>query len=169
MTTRVVLLIHASEWARVGNTGHLARLAIAGADVRVHGLQRRNLACDRSDAISTLALFPGRGAAPLTAELVAALPRPITLLVPDGNWTQTKHMMARLPILRQARPIRLTAPRLDLCNVRHNDELDRRSTFEALAQALALLEGPEVERRLLDFFRRVLSRRNTYGVRQPIL
>jgi DTW domain-containing protein YfiP len=117
-----------------------------------------------AESPSTLVLFPGRGAAPLTGDYLARLAKPITLLVPDGNWGQTKRMLSRVRVLRRARAVRLERSRLELPCVRHNNGLDRRSTFEAVAQALGVIEGDTVERRMLDFFRHVLSRKNEYGV-----
>jgi DTW domain-containing protein YfiP len=153
LATRVVMIIHAVEWRRSTNTGHLTRLALANAEIRLHGLHHRPVNSDGIDpaAPSTLVLYPGRGADPLTAETVAALPRPLTLLVPDGNWRQAKHMMRRVPILGRARAVRLETPRPDLPWLRRNVLRDRRSTFEAVAQTLGLVESLETEQRLLGF------------------
>jgi hypothetical protein len=73
-------------------------------------------------------------------------------------------MLSRVPVLRRARPVQLERPRLELPCVRRNKGPDRRSTFEAVAQALGVIEGRAVERRMLDFFRLVLSRKNEYGI-----
>jgi DTW domain-containing protein YfiP len=159
ISTRLFVIVHCKEWRKTTNTGHLARLAVDGGVVRQHGLMHRIVSTEGIDARSpsTLVLFPGRGAEALTADLVATLPRPVTLLVPDGNWNQTKHMMRRVAMLTQARPVRLPGPTQDFAGLRHNRAADRMSTFEAIAQALGTLEGPETERRLLAFFQRYLK------------
>jgi len=159
ISTRLFVIIHAKEWRRTTNTGHLARLAINDTIVRRHGLTHQTVSSDGVDAssMSTLVLYPGRGAVPLTAEYIASLTRPLTLLVPDGNWIQTKNMMRRVPMLNQARPVRLDGTNLDVACLRKNLRADRMSTFEAIAQALGLLEGPETEEDLLAFFRRFLK------------
>jgi len=166
IATRLFLFIHSSEWRRVGNTGHLIRSAVCNAGVRVHGRPHQPVGGKEIDAASpsTLVLFPGCGATPLTAAYLAPLAQPITLLIPDGNWNQTKRMMARLPMLRRARPVRLQGPSLDLRCVRRNHDSDRRSTFEAIAQSLGVIEGREIEGRMIDFFRLVLSRKSEYGI-----
>src|SRR4051794_16238132 len=153
LATRVVMVIHAVEWRRPTNTGHLTRLALANAEIRLQGLHHRPVRGDGIDPASpsTLVLYPGRGAEPLTAETLAALPRPLTLLVPDGNWMQAKNMMRRVPMLGRARAVRLETPRPDLPWLRRNVQRDRRSTFEAVAQALGLVEGGATEQRLLAF------------------
>ncbi len=97
----------------------------------------------------------------MTREYLAPLKRPLTLLVPDGNWMQAKNMMRRVPMLGLARPVKLVGPSLDLPRTRCNFHADRRSTFEAIAQTLGVMEGPETEARLLAFFRLLLDRRRS--------
>src|SRR4051794_29391332 len=122
LATRVVMVIHAMEWRRATNTGHLTRLALTNAEIRLQGLHHRTISGDGIDpaAPSTLVLYPGRGADPLTPEALAALPRPLTLLVPDGNWTQARNMMRRVPMLGRARAVRLELPRPDMPWLRRN-------------------------------------------------
>jgi DTW domain-containing protein len=153
LATRVIMVIHAVEWRRPTNTGHLARLALANAEIRLQGVRHRPVSSDGIDPASpsTLVLYPGHGADLVTPEVLAALPRPLTLLVPDGNWMQAKNMMRRLPMLSRTRAVRLEMPRPDLPWLRRNVLPDRRSTFEAVAQTLGLVEGRETEQRLLRF------------------
>jgi len=167
IATRLIVIIHSKEWRRTTNTGHFARLAIQDSEVRLHGSPKQQVSSAgiESASPSTLVLYPGRGADPLSAESIAALPRPLTLLVPDGNWNQTQHMMRRLPMLSQARPVCLAERNLDHHGLRRNRRADRMSTFEAIAQALGILEGEEIEDRLLRFFGHVLNRM-TYNSRR---
>lgn len=161
VTTRVVLIVHQAEWAKPANTGHLVRLALHGAEVRVQGRRHRPVSDSGIDPHSptTLALYPGRGATSLSSEDVAAMPGPITLLIPDGNWMQAKNMMRRVPMLRAARPVRLDDAACPMPLLRRNTEPARRSTFAAIARALGLLEGPQTEEQLLDFLRHYLERK----------
>jgi DTW domain-containing protein YfiP len=160
VSTRLIAIIHAKEWRRSSNTGYLARLATKDGEVRLHGLAHQTVSSDGIDCASpsTLVLFPGRGAHPLTAELIASLPRPLTLLVPDGNWNQAKKMMRRVPMLSQAHPVKLEAATVDHNSLRHNVASHRMSTFEAIAQALGIIEKQATEDHLLHFFRQVLGR-----------
>ena len=114
VVTRLVVIMHSKEWGNLANTGHLTRLALRNAEVRLHGLPHQTVSCQGLNTASTLVLFPGRGSYPLTKEYLARVPQPLTLLVPDGNWNQTKNMMRRVPMLRQARPIMLEGPSLGL-------------------------------------------------------
>ena len=56
--------------------------------------------------------------------------------------------------------VTLNMPPVDIPGLPRNSHRGHRSTFEAIAQALGLLEGPETEARLLDFFHRVLDRKH---------
>jgi DTW domain-containing protein YfiP len=150
------MIIHSKEWRKTTNTGHFARLAIQNTQVRLQGSPKYRLSFE-SATPTTLVLYPGRGATPLSAEYVATLPRPLTLLVPDGNWNQAQHMMRRLPLLQQAKPVCLQESNLTAPCLRRNHLEGRMSTFEAVAQALGILEGEEVRDRLLEFFGHALD------------
>lgn len=160
VSTRLIVIIHRKEWRRSSNTGYLARLATRDGEVRLHGLPHTTVSSEGIDlaSASTLVLYPGRGAHPLTAEHIASLPRPLTLLVPDGNWNQAKNMMRRVPMLSQAHPVSLPGATVDHFNLRRNVHSDRMSTFEAIAQALGIIEKQATEDHLLGFFRQVLDR-----------
>jgi len=107
VSTRLIVIIHRKEWRRSSNYRYLARLATRSGEVRLHGLRHQTVSSDGIDLASpsTLVLYPGRGAQGLTAERIAPLQRPVTLLVPDGNWNQVKNMMRRVPMLSQAQPV----------------------------------------------------------------
>lgn len=157
--THVTLVIHAKEWMKSSNTGRFVPLAVEGARIQFHGMQDQRLTDDAIHPYgSPVVLFPGCGAKPLTPEVVAALPRPLTLVVPDGNWNQANHMVRRLPTLMKAPIYQLPGPEPGLRRMRRNIFEDRMSTFEAVVQALALFEGPEIEEPLLDFFRTTVDR-----------
>lgn len=154
---RVIVIMHANEWPRASNTGHFVQLALQRSAIRVHGLPHTPVDLADVDPESTseavLTLFPGHGAKPLDQVVAAAPNRPWTLLIPDGNWGQTKSMMRRVPCLQKAQAVELPGPILgDRPRPRRNLFGDRMSTFEAIAQALGHLEGPEVQDQLLAFF-----------------
>jgi DTW domain-containing protein YfiP len=102
-------------------------------------------------------LFPGHGALPLTLELIETLPSPPALIVPDGNWRQASRMVKRLPLLADAVKVVLPARDFKGSALRRNLP-GRMSTFEAVAQALGVLEGESVAGPLLDFYRRATDR-----------
>jgi DTW domain-containing protein YfiP len=167
LATRLVLFIHSTEWGRSTNTGHLLRLAVRDVDIRVHGWRRRHgrSAEPVASAGSSLVLFPRRSAQVLTPELVRSLRGPITLIVPDGNWNQATSMMRRVPALQEATAVRLDGESIVSGPLRRNRDANRRSTFEAIARAVGVIEGEDAEERMLAFFREVLARRNGETVR----
>jgi DTW domain-containing protein YfiP len=158
--TRVVVLMHAKEWRRASNTGHLARLAVEGARVVLHGRPEHRLtAADLAPPGShPVLLYPGRGAAPLTPETAAALPRPVTLVVPDGNWGQASQMVKRIPGLDRIPAMALPLAPEGVVRLRRNITPDRMSTLEAIALALGVLESAEAEARILRFNQAMVAR-----------
>jgi DTW domain-containing protein YfiP len=103
-------------------------------------------------------LYPGRGAQPLTPEFVASLPSPPTLIVPDGTWRQARHIVKRLPLLANAAKVFLPTRGFEGEALRRNRYGHRMSTYEAVSQALAILEGEAAAEPLLDFYRRAIDR-----------
>ena len=94
----------------------------------------------------------------LTPEFVAALPTPPALVVPDGNWRQASRMTKRLPLLAGATKVFLPVRLFAGSALRRNHTGHRMSTYEAVTQALAVLEGEAIAGPLLDFYRRAVDR-----------
>src|ERR1700744_1516431 len=83
--TRLVLIIHRYEDRKPTNTGRLAAEGLANSEGIVRGpaaQPTQPLPC--RPGRQPLLLFPHEDAPPL-GEL-ALDPRPVTLIVPDGNW-----------------------------------------------------------------------------------
>jgi DTW domain-containing protein YfiP len=158
--TPLLLVIHVHDRGRTSNTARLLTLAIRNATVVGHGDQHKP--ADPASHVSTgatpIVLFPGHGARPLTSEFVAGLPTPPNLVVPDGNWRQASKMVKRLPLLAAAAKVSLPARNLTGQALRRNHPGHRMSTYEAVVQALAILEGEGVAGPLLDFYRRTVDR-----------
>lgn len=158
--TRLILPVHVQDFGRTSNTVRLLALAIRNATVLCHGLFPDP--ADPSSLVpegeTPLVLFPGHGARPLTSDLVASLPSPPALIVPDGNWRQASRMVKRLPRLDGAVKVSLTERALTGFALRRNRAGHHMSTFEAVTQALAVLEGEDVAEPLFDFYRRATDR-----------
>jgi len=137
------------------NSGRLVRVALQDSEIVVRGRPDRPLDLrGRLDPERrALLLFPSAAALPLTPELVAADPRPATLFVPDGTWNHARRMPARVPGLDRAQPVRLPLAEPSDYRLRRAPQPDRLATFEAIARALAILEGrPELRERLERLF-----------------
>ena len=85
-------------------------------------------------------LWPGE------PEIPADVPRPSTLVVLDGSWSQSRKMLQRVPQLRALRKWSLAAPpgRRSL----RVSPPGGMSSLEAIAEALAVLEGEELGARV---------------------
>ncbi|MBN9517416.1 DTW domain-containing protein [bacterium] len=160
LRTPLILVVHVHDFGRTSNTARLLTLAVRGATVVRHGVfpapadPTLHVPADTTP----LVLFPGHGARPLTPELVASLPAPPALVVPDGNWKQASRMVKRLPLLAGAIKVTLPDRAFPGMALRANGPGHHMSTFEAVAQALAVLEGEPVAEPLLDFYRRATDR-----------
>jgi DTW domain-containing protein YfiP len=80
------------------------------------------------------------------------------LIVPDGNWNQAQRMARRDPDARGALHVTLPAGEPSRYQLRRNPREGTLSTLEAIARALALLEGPGLEEPLLDLFDTFVTR-----------
>lgn len=138
-TTRVCLLMHPMELHKTSNTGHLVRLALPNSESRVRDEP------DVSDLFDGVVLFPGDGAIPL-----ADVKRPVKLIVPDATWAQARRIARRkLPNLQ-----RVTLPDglVSEYGLRKRKREGGVCTLEAVIEALAILEGPQVREPLEHLF-----------------
>jgi DTW domain-containing protein YfiP len=170
VATRLVLIMHQLEEKIWTNTGRLAAHAVAGAEVRYRGtwgqpLDERGIVGPEGD---TIILFPREGAAVLDEAFAATLRRPVTLVVPDGNWTQAKKVYTRVPALREVPCVRLPPGPPSVYTLRRAPFAYGLSTMEAVARALGVLDGDavreELERLLQIFIDRTLWAR---GAKRP--
>ena len=160
MRTSLLLIVHVHDLGRTSNTARLLALAVRDATLVGHGAfpAPADPASHVPAGATPVVLFPGRGARPLTPELLASLPSPPALIVPDGNWRQAGNMVKRLPLLAGAVKVSLSAHAFAGGVLRRNRPGNRMSTFVAVAQALGVLEGEAVVGPLLDFYRRAIDR-----------
>ncbi len=158
--TPLMLVVHVNDLGRTSNTVRLLTLAVRDATLVPHGVYPApaDPAAYLPAGVTPVVLFPGHGAEPLTPELVAALPSPPALVVPDGNWKQASRMVKRLPLLAGAVKVALPDRAFAGLALRRNQAGHHMSTYEAVAQALGVLEGEAVAGWLLDFYRRATDR-----------
>lgn len=159
LLTRVVLIMHHREVSKPTATGPLALLALEGSRLCVHGEQGAplDLSAEHSADRRVLLLFPREDARLLTPELVAQDPRPVTLLVPDGNWRQASRASRRIPGVAQAECVALAPGPPTRYRLRNEPKLGGLATFEALARALGVLESLAVQQQLEALFERMVE------------
>ncbi len=150
--TRVVVVMHRREALRTSNTGRLAVRVLSGASRAVRGA--RTAQGEREEAAplpagKRLALFPAEGARILTPDDASD---DAVLVVPDGTWSQAQRVLRREPLARGAEIVRLPPRPPTRYALRRNTRDGAVCTFEAIAAALGVLEGGDVEARMLACF-----------------
>jgi DTW domain-containing protein YfiP len=163
--TGVVVVRHAREAMKSTGTVRVAALALPQAHVLEYG-EDTQPAQDQLPPLlgpGTFLLFPSE---PVTAWEGAQVSRLVAL---DGTWRQARRMFHRLPALH-ALPRLALPPKVEpVLRLRDSKTEGGRSTLEALADALALLEGDAVAaplRRLhADFVERVFRARGVWELK----
>ena len=146
--TKVVVLVHRREVHKTTGTARLVPLTLAHGELRTVGLPEDRVQYEglEEEGRSTLLLSPVAGAVELTRELVGD--RPTTLVVPDGNWRQARRMATNEAPLARLVAVRLPEGPTRRFELRKHPQAERLSTFEAIARALGILEGAEVQHEL---------------------
>lgn len=163
--TELLLLLHYREERKPTNTGRLAVLALNNSRVVVTGDRERPLPLPLvKDDRQPLLLYPAEDALPLDVA-IARLDhdRAVTLIVPDGNWRQASKARMRIPGLREVPCVTLPAGPPTSYRLRHEPKEGGLATLEAIARALAILEGRHVHDALLVPFLAMVER--TLGLR----
>jgi 23S rRNA-/tRNA-specific pseudouridylate synthase len=146
--------MHCREGIKPTATGPLALAALKNSELFVHGRPGDTLDLNPlfDAGRRVLLLFPGEFARPLSAELMAEDPRPITLIVPDGNWRQASRIPKRVPGLERAEQVTLATGAPTRWGLRRETRAEGLSTFEAIARAFGVLESAEVQAGLEALF-----------------
>jgi DTW domain-containing protein len=143
--TRVVILQHPRESIVPINTARLAELALSNAERHV-GIDfsesprvRELLGDARTPAIL---LYPGPGARDLASEPPEG---PVTLVVLDGTWWQSKKLLKSNPALAKLPRYAFDPVEPSRYRIRREPERHCVSTIEAIAHALAHLERGQTD------------------------
>jgi DTW domain-containing protein YfiP len=172
IATRVIVLRHRKEAHKTTNTGRLVPLTLAGSEIRAFG--ERHDVLDAASLVDparhTLLLYPSDDARPLTRE--DGVEKPVTLIVPDANWRRAFKLNAREPALSGLPRVLLPVGERSTYRLRRHPDPRFLATFEAVARALGILEGPEVQAHLERVFalmvERTLRSRGQHAVHHPL-
>lgn len=150
-------MIHAKELKRTTNTGTLALRALTHSELRVRGRNfESNWRLDLSDLlgpdIESLLYYPSGEALELTPEYVARIKKPIQLIVPDGNWRQASKVHTRHKELAEIPRVMIKDANLAEHHLRAESTSYGMSTLEAIARALGVIEGQQVQDVLLQLY-----------------
>lgn len=153
--TCVVVMMHRREAATSSNTGRLAARVLEGASVRVRGGESA-IEPEPLPSGKRLVLFPAAEARLLTPE--DAEGEGVVLLVPDGTWSQARRLLRRDDIFQGAEVVTLPPAGPSRYGLRRHAREDGVCTLEAIGRALALLEGGDIEQRLIAVLDRFVAR-----------
>lgn len=158
LATRVVVLRHRREIHKPTNTGRLVPLTLAKGQVRVFGA--RDMPFDATGLIEparrTLLLYPSADSTTLTRD--DARGAPITLIVPDADWRRAYKLVASERALADLPRVHLPPGRPSAYRLRRHTNPAFLATFEAIARALGILEGAEVQTELERVFQLMVER-----------
>jgi DTW domain-containing protein YfiP len=138
------LVIHRDEQRKPTNTGLLALECLPNSEVWARGHTTSSDESFLLDPSTTpLLLFPSNDAPPIGDFSCGA--RPISLIVPDGNWRQASKVPRRVPCLKGVTRVSLPGGQPSAYRLRHEPRDGGLATMEAIARALGALEGPAVQ------------------------
>jgi DTW domain-containing protein len=150
--TEFLVIRHNKEKEKSTNTARMAALALTRCQVLTYGAPGAPFDASVLEAPGTWVLFPDAPPPPPDA------PPPQRLVVLDGNWGQARRMMQRVPALRRLPGLSLPPPPAHTRRLRRPPHPEGMSTLEAMAGALALLEGPAQAQRLYALHERMIDR-----------
>ncbi len=160
--------MHHQERRKTTNTGRMiARILPSQTRIRYFGDPDDQSPLPQCEGPCAL-LFP-EPMAPILSP-AHATPGPLTLIVPDGTWSQAIRITRRSPDARNVPTLRLPdLPQGRYNTLRRTPHAGTLSTFEAIAHALGILEGPAIETALLRIFDIFIERARTVRTQGEII
>jgi DTW domain-containing protein len=150
--TEFLVIRHNKEKEKSTNTARLAALALTRCQVLTYGAPGQAFDASVLEGPDTWLLFPG------TQPPAPDAPPPRRLVVLDGSWGQARRMLQRVPELRRLPGLSLPPPPPATRRLRRPPHPEGMSTLEAMAGAVALLEGEELARRLYALHELMIDR-----------
>jgi len=156
--TQLVLFLHHREEKKPTNTGRLAAECLASSTVIVRGRRdEEDAPCTFDPTTIPVLLFPADDAMPL-ADFAKTAEKPLTLVVPDGNWRQASKVRARVPGIAELPCVMLPQVEPTRYRLRLESHEAGLATMEAIARAFGILEGAPVQDALEKVFHAMVER-----------
>ena len=139
-----IILFKKERWLP-SNTANLALMSIEPSEKFERGHKDMTLSEDfvRPEGYHPLYLFPSDDAQELTTDFIENISKPINLIVPDGTWRQAKKIHKREEYLADIQHVKISPKQPSRYTLRRQKYEFGLSTFEAIAEALRVLEGEE--------------------------
>jgi tRNA pseudouridine65 synthase len=151
--------MHYRELVKTTATGPLALACLTNSARYLHGLAGAPLDLTHlheAERRRVLVLFPSEGARQLSRALRDEDARPITLVVPDGNWRQARRIPQRVQGLANVECVGLPPGPRSAWGVRREPMDGGLATFEAIARAIGALESREAQARMEAAFAHIV-------------
>lgn len=160
LDTKVMVLKHWREDKLTTNTANLACLALTHSEIHLRGVKNKPLVLENliSPSETVALLYPTEDAVELNEQTVLSLPRPLTLIVPDGSWGQAKKVATRERALKNVLKVKIPLGLPSQYRLRFSPHEQNLSTFEAIARAIGVLEGKEIQHKLEALFVTMVER-----------
>ena len=158
--TQIILVMHRREHKKVTATGPLALHCLSNSELLIHGNRDNKVDLNSLDFVNrrVLFLYPRAGAPNLSRDFHLKDNRPVTLIVPDGNWNQAARMSRRLNGIRKAEFVTLPDGAPTRWGLRKETREGGLSTFEAIARSIGIIESEAAEKQMLSFFDLMVGR-----------
>lgn len=147
----VVLLRHYREGFKTTNSGRLALLSLPNSSLLEYGARGASLDASSLVLPNTALLFPGEGPLWPTSQ------RPSRLIVIDGTWSQARHMVNRIPGLKELPKVSLPSVVQIVPRLRQAAHEEECSTLEAISSALSLFGFLEDAQKLLSLYQHYVT------------
>ncbi len=142
------------EKESLSNTGRLGVLSLKNSSIVLRGQYGAQL--NYGDLVpenyQPLLLYPSEDSQVLSTEFLMQFDRPISLIVPDGNWRQAGKMHKREQLLKEVPRVRLESHFDSKYLLRREHRREGMCTLEAIARAFGILENLEVQQELEKVF-----------------
>jgi DTW domain-containing protein YfiP len=170
--TFTTIIMSASELRLTSNTATLANKCLSQSEILIRGKRDEPLNHFVKQNYTPIYLYPSPDSICLTQFLSTHTnQRSIQLVVPDGTWRQAKKIKNREPLLAAIPSVHLPKGAQSSYFLRTQKSAEGLCTFEAIARALAIIEGKYLEEKLLTIFQekilRTLVARNKLCLYQP--
>jgi DTW domain-containing protein len=156
IATTVSLVVHVRELKLTSNTAQFAQKMLPqNVDIAIRGRINENF--DPQPTLNKpgrpLFLYPHDDALELHEGFKKEFPGPYNLIIPDGNWQQARKVRNREEAFSKIPAVKLPPGIHGEYGLRKAQHPEWLSTYEAMAQALGILESREITDKLMEFFR----------------
>lgn len=158
---RVSIIMHHREEHLTSNTATLANKILTNSQLLMRGLPEKpfnfsDLNCSTSEL--PLYLYPHENALELNNQNFSFEKQKIHLIIPDGSWAQARKVYRREKSMEAIQCVKLPTGFTSEYRLRKTHIPDGLSTYEAIARALGIIENTEVENKMMDIFRVMVTR-----------